>query len=91
MAEKKTESKKFDPESLADFEDSMKRIEEIIKSLENGKAGLGESMKLYEEGISLIGKCSGQLEAAERRITVLQKCKEGGICEVPFKTEDAGQ
>ena len=34
------------------FEDAMKRLEEIVRLLENGQVSLDESIKLYEEGIA---------------------------------------
>ena len=36
------------------FEDSVKRLDEIVKLLERGDAPLSESLKLFEEGTSLI-------------------------------------
>ena len=39
------------------FEDSVKRLDEIVKLLERGDAPLSESLKLFEEGTSLISNC----------------------------------
>lgn len=67
------ERKKTDIESL------MIRLEEIVKEMESEKLPLDKSLKLYEEGIGLVAKCSEELEAAKRRIKILQQGKDGEI------------
>ena len=39
------------------FEDAMRRLNEIVKRLEEGDVPLEESMKLYEEGMRLGAAC----------------------------------
>ncbi|MBQ8944384.1 MAG: exodeoxyribonuclease VII small subunit [Clostridia bacterium] len=53
------------------YEESVKRLEEIVKILEAGNCTLEQMMKLYEEGISLSSKCGKALDEAEFRITEL--------------------
>ncbi|MBE6647003.1 MAG: exodeoxyribonuclease VII small subunit [Ruminococcaceae bacterium] len=69
MAEKKKMS----------LEQSMLRLEEIVKEMENEKLPLDKSLKLYEEGIGLVERCSGELENAKRKIMILQQGKDGEI------------
>ncbi len=71
-----------------DIESSMKRLEEIVKEMEEEKLPLDKSLKLYEEGIGLVAKCSEELEAAKRKIKILQQGKDGEIeiAEVPEGT-----
>lgn len=53
------------------FEEAMKRLEEIVRVLESGQVSLDDSMKLYEEGVSLVAKANGLLsEAKQKLITV---------------------
>lgn len=53
------------------FEEAMKRLEEIVRLLESGKVSLDDSMKLYEEGVALVTKANGLLsEAKQKLITV---------------------
>ena len=59
------------------FEAAMERLEEITRLLESGAEGLDESLKLYEEGISLIRLCTQKLESAEQSVKVLQMGEEG--------------
>lgn len=53
------------------FEDIMKKLEEIASELENGKLNLDESVKKFEEGIKLSKKCNEILEKAEKKISIL--------------------
>ena len=59
------------------FEAAMERLEEIARLLESGAEGLDESLKLYEEGVSLIRLCTQKLENAEQSVKVLQMNEEG--------------
>ena len=73
MAEKK----------MVGLESAMARLEEIVNEMENEKLPLDKSLKLYEEGIGLVAKCSEELEAAKRKIQILQQGKDGEIEMVP--------
>jgi len=53
------------------FEESLKRIEEIVKQLEQGDLTLEASLRLFEDGIKLSRLCSKQLEEAEKRVEML--------------------
>ena len=61
------------------LEESLERLEEIVKELENEKLTLDKALKLYEEGVKLAGKCSGELESAKRKIQILTNGKNGEI------------
>lgn len=61
------------------FEAAMERLEEIARLLESGSEGLDESLKLYEEGVSLIRLCTQKLETAEQSVKILQMSEEGII------------
>ena len=50
------------------YNDSMKRIEEIVAALEAGGIGLDETLKMFEEGAKLLKKCQEDLEQAESKI-----------------------
>lgn len=54
-----------------DFESSLKKLENIVRELESGDVGLDESLKKFEEGISLYRNCRGSLESAEKKIKIL--------------------
>ncbi len=52
------------------FEKSILRLDEIIKSLENGDATLEQSVTLYQEGVKLLAECKTELTNAELLVTV---------------------
>ena len=53
------------------FEEMMQELEQISQDLEKGDLSLDESMKKFEEGITLSKKCSEILETAEKKIKIL--------------------
>ena len=57
--------------SKFNFEKSIEKLEAIVASLEDRTISLEESLKLYENGISLINSCNAALEEARQRIKVL--------------------
>ena len=46
------------------FEESLGRLEEIVRHLEKGDLPLNDTLKLYEEGTGLIASCSKMLDEA---------------------------
>ncbi len=50
------------------YNDAMKRIEEIVAALEAGGTSLDETLKMFEEGAMLLKECQHELEQAETRI-----------------------
>ena len=66
-----------------EFEIALKRLEEIVASLEGENESLENSMKLFEEGVKLTESLRNHLKSAEQRIKVLMKDTEGNL-----KTED---
>ncbi len=53
------------------FEDAMKKLEEITAELEKGDLSLDESVKKFEEGIKLSKECNKILEDSEKKINIL--------------------
>jgi len=66
------------------FEDSMKKLEEIVAALEKGELNLEDSMKKFEEGMELSKECSRYLVEAEKKISILVKDLDGKITEKDF-------
>jgi exodeoxyribonuclease VII small subunit len=52
------------------FEDSVKKLDEIIAALENNEISLEDSINLYKEGTKLIADCRKELDNAEMLVTV---------------------
>ncbi len=55
------------------FQQSMERLEEIVRLLEDGCRPLEESIALYEEGQALAKQCEKILSAARLKIDELEK------------------
>jgi len=70
------------------FESSLKRLESIVAKMEKGELSLGESVKLFEEGIKLTRTLTKQLEEAERKVEILLKDQPGGARIEPFEPEE---
>jgi exodeoxyribonuclease VII small subunit len=69
------------------FEDCLTRLEQIVGALETGNLPLEESLKVFEEGITLARHCSRYLDDAERRIEMLVKDDGGATTTRPFAFE----
>jgi len=50
---------------ILDFESSLKKLEEIIKQLEDGNLSLENALILYKEGSELSESCQKQIENAK--------------------------
>ena len=53
------------------FEDTMKKLENIANELEKGDLDLDTSINKFEESMKLSKKCNEILENAEKRISIL--------------------
>ncbi len=66
------------------FEDSMKKIEEIVDELEKGDLALEESLKRFEEAVKLARACHKKLESAQAKVNKLIKIGEDEFELEPF-------
>ncbi|HEY3346061.1 MAG TPA: exodeoxyribonuclease VII small subunit [Nitrospirota bacterium] len=66
------------------FENSMKRLEDIVSKMESGELPLDDSLKLFEEGIKLSRELNKTLEDAERKVEMLLKDEKSGLKTQPF-------
>jgi exodeoxyribonuclease VII small subunit len=53
------------------FENSIKRLNEIVQTLERGDLPLEESLRLFEEGVRLSRASQERLDAAQKRVEEL--------------------
>jgi exodeoxyribonuclease VII small subunit len=70
------------------FEEAMKRLEEIVQQMENGELSLEKSLKIFEEGMNLVGFCSKKLDEAEQKVSLLIKESDGKYTQHPFEAGD---
>ena len=71
-------AKKKDETPLT-FEEMLKRLETIVKQLEQGDVPLEKSIALYEEGIQLSRTCADHLAKAELTVKRLSKELDGSF------------
>ena len=69
------------------YEQSVQRLDEIVRSMEKGDAPLEEALKLFEEGSALIAACGKMLDEAEQKVVKLKKGPDGEPIELPFEEE----
>jgi len=55
------------------FEQKCKKLDEIVKKLENTEIGLEEGTKLFEEGVGLAKDCYKMLEVSRGKIETVKK------------------
>ena len=67
------------------FEDSLKRLEEIVKDLENGNVLLDDAINKFKEAMDLSKSCNEKLKDAEENVNKI--LKENGKLE-DFKIEE---
>ncbi len=70
MKQKKTEKS---------FEENYSRLEKILEKLESEDVTLDETIKLYEEGLTLTKFCYEKLNNAELRIKEINKSLKGEL------------
>ena len=66
------------------FEDSIQRLEGIVRELEQGEVPLERSLTLFEEGMQLSASCRKELEEAEGKVEILLK-QNGKVQAEPFE------
>lgn len=59
--------------TIKDFESALAELDAIVRKMEEGDLTLEKSMELYERGLQLSRFCHSTLEAAERRIELLNE------------------
>ncbi|MBV9836918.1 MAG: exodeoxyribonuclease VII small subunit [Solirubrobacterales bacterium] len=70
------------------YETAVARVEQIIRRLDSGEAGLRETLELVREGRELVEYCASELDAVsqgleELRLEELVARLEGGAPEAP--------
>jgi exodeoxyribonuclease VII small subunit len=60
------------PDEPLSYEAATARLEEIIKRLDSGQAGLRETLELCREGRTLVELCAAELDAVGRGLEELR-------------------
>ena len=74
-------------DSKMSFEQSLARLDEIVRHLEKGDLPLSESLSLFEEGAGLLKTCNSMLDEAEQVVVKLRKGEDRAPVETPFEDD----
>ena len=69
------------------FEESMQRLEQIVRAMEQGDVPLEESLKLFQEGTQLVRSCNQLLDEAQLQVTKVMTAPDGTPAEEEFADE----
>lgn len=69
------------------FEESMERLEAIVRAMEHGDVALEESLKLFREGTELVQSCGKLLDDAQMQISKISVAPDGSPVEEAFTDE----
>ena len=58
------------------YEEMIKKLEDVLDTLENGDLNLEDSMKTYEIGVKLVNKLYKTLDQIEGKISMVKDSKE---------------
>ena len=64
-------------EESRSFEQSLTRLDEIVRRMEKGDVPLEEALTLFEEGTALVTSCNQLLDEAEMKVVQLTKGPDG--------------
>ena len=59
------------------IEDSLKKLESLVKKMESNEGTLKENLDWFEEGIGVVKDCQGELKFAEQKVYNLVKDSAG--------------
>jgi exodeoxyribonuclease VII small subunit len=65
------DSKPAQTGQIAEFEQSLDELEQLVAKMEQGDQSLDDSLKSFERGIVLFRNCQNALEQAELRVKLL--------------------
>ena len=69
------------------FEESMARLEQIVRAMERGDVALEESLKLFQEGTELVRSCQKLLDDAQLQVKKIVTAPDGSPVEEDFQDE----
>ena len=57
-----------EPSRVAEFEQSLDELEQLVTRMEKGEMSLDESLAAFERGVGLYRNCRSALDVAELRV-----------------------
>ena len=74
-------------QKIKTFEESMVRLEQIVRAMERGDVPLEESLKLFQEGTQLVQSCGKLLDNAQLQVNKIMTAADGSPVEEEFDDE----
>jgi len=69
------------------FEEALKRLEDVVDTLESGEVPLEKAIDLFQDGMLLSQVCSQKLDKVEQKIETLLEGSDGLVVK-PFELEE---
>ncbi len=69
------------------FEQSLQRLETLVKNIEAGNLPLEEALTSFQEGVGLVKQCQTLLSQAEQKVEVLIKASADQVETKSLNTE----
>jgi len=69
------------------FEESMARLEQIVRAMERGDVPLEESLKLFQEGTELVRNCQKLLDDAQFQVKMIMTGPDGSPIEEALRDD----
>ena len=73
--------------SSGPFEQSLQKLETLVKNLETGVLPLEEALTAFQEGVGLVKQCQTLLSQAEQKVEILTKANAETIETKPFSAD----
>jgi exodeoxyribonuclease VII small subunit len=76
-------------ETAEAFESAYLQLQQLIARLEDGRLGLEDALRLYDEGLVLAERCDRIVQKAELRLTQLPSAGDGqpaNLTDAPAET-----
>jgi len=73
--------------SSGQFEQSLQKLENLVKNLESGSLPLEEALTAFQEGVGLVKQCQTLLTQAEQKVEILTKANAETVETKPFNVE----
>lgn len=75
-------------ETSKTFEQSITRLDEIVKLMERGSVPLEQALQLFQEGTALVKSCNSMLDKAELEVVRLMMSADGTPAETEFVRDE---
>lgn len=73
-------SKELEQQTEAGLEENFAQLEELIRQLSEEDITLEQAFSAYSQGMQLVQKCNGQIDAVEKK--VMKLAQDGSLTEL---------